>query len=397
VKKIFTITLTSLLLLVMCCSSDSGDPAPPVNPPPDEETDFVFGADLSYVNQILDRGGVYKDGNSVVNPYKIFADHGATLARFRLWHDPAWTKEVYGASGTQLYNDLADVERGIAAAKAEGMRVLLDFHYSDTWADPSKQYIPEAWNDIKAIDVLEDSVYNYTLKTLTYLNNKGLLPEFVQLGNETNCGMLYSTPPFGFPTSNVCNNQWANMGKLLNAGIKAVRDLTANTTIKTKVILHVADPKNVDWWFTNIQSQGGVSDYDVIGFSFYPLWHTTVSLTGISTKVAEFKEKFDKDVMILETAYPWTTESDDAYNNHFGDTSPLSGYPFTQDGQYDFMKTLTAEIKEGGGVGVIYWEPAWISADMKDLWGTGSSWENSTFFDFEGNVIKGIDYMNFEY
>lgn len=122
-----------------------------------------------------------------------------------------------------------------------------------------------------------------------------------------------------------------------------------------------------------------------------------MSLTGISTKVAAFKEKFEKNVMILETAYPWTTESDDAYNNHFGDTPPLAGYPFAEDGQYEFMKALTAEVKEGGGVGVIYWEPAWISADMKDLWGTGSSWENSTFFDFEGNVIKGIDYMNFEY
>lgn len=385
----------------MCCSSDSDDPQPPNNPPPVEEEpediSFIFGADLSYVNQILDRGGVYKDNSTTTDPYKIFADHGANLIRFRLWHNPTWTKEVYGEEGTQYYNDLADVERGIQAAKAKGLNVLLDFHYSDTWADPGKQYIPAAWTSITTIDDLEDSVYNYTHKVLTRLSSKNLLPEFVQLGNETNCGMLYSSKPGGFPALNVCDGAWANMGKAINAGIKAVRDVTANTTIKTKVILHVADPKNIDWWFTNIGTTGAVTDYDIIGFSYYPLWHTTVQLPAISTKISEFKTKFKKNVMILETAYPWTTEAKDSYNNAFGDATPISGYPFTKEGQYAFMKALTKEVKDGGGVGLIYWEPAWISTNMKDLWGTGSSWENATFFDFDGNVNTGIDYMNFEY
>jgi arabinogalactan endo-1,4-beta-galactosidase len=386
--------ILSLTIILMCCSSS--DPAVD-NPPIDNNDTFYFGADLSYVNQILDHGGVYKVNGNVENPYTLFDDKGTNLVRLRLWHNPEWTKEVYGSGGTQLYNDIADVEKAITSARSVGMKVLLDFHYSDTWADPGKQYIPAAWTDITLVSDLEDSIYNYTFKTLQRLSNKDLLPEFVQLGNETNCGMLYSDAPLNFPTANVCNGQWAALGKILNAGIKAVRDVTANTTIKTKIVLHVADPKNVDWWFTNIKSNGQVTDFDVIGFSYYPLWHTTVPVNGISEKVLAIKSKFSKGVMILETGYPWTTAGNDGYNNIFGSQPPLSSYPFTPEGQSKIMKAITQELKTGGGVGIIYWEPGWISSSMKDMWGTGSSWENVTFFDFDGNATVGFDYMTSTY
>jgi arabinogalactan endo-1,4-beta-galactosidase len=392
--RIFTSTsVVFSLLMVLCCSSDEEKA---VTPPPTDQL-FYFGADLSYVNQILDKGGVYKDDNVAENPYKIFAANGTNLVRLRLWHNPSWTKEIYEASGTQLYNDIFDVERSIRAARSEGMQVLLDFHYSDEWADPAKQFIPKAWREITSIEVLGDSVYNYTFKALQYLSSKELLPEMVQLGNETNCGMLFSDAPTGFPACNVCNGQWTNMGTVLNAAIAAVKDVIAQTTIKTKIILHVADPKNVEWWFDNIKSKGLVTNFDLVGFSYYPLWHTTVSLENISSKIATFKSRYGKEVIILETAYPWTTLGEDSYNNHFGSSEPLSGFPFSEQGQYDFMVKLTTEVKEGGGIGVVYWEPAWISSDMKDLWGTGSSWENNTFFNFEGNKIKALDYMKFAY
>jgi arabinogalactan endo-1,4-beta-galactosidase len=193
-------------LLILCAAGqlscqDDDKKAPVV----DEKTDFYFGADLSYVNQILDHGGVYKDDGEIRSPYKIFGDNGANLIRLRLWHNPTWTKEVYGASGTQLYNNLADVEKSIRLAKEQGMSVLLDFHYSDTWADPGKQEIPKAWQQITELSVLKDSVYQYTFKTLAYLDDKGLMPELVQIGNETNCGMLYTNAAAGFPSCNVCN------------------------------------------------------------------------------------------------------------------------------------------------------------------------------------------------
>lgn len=389
-----TYLLTCTLIVTLCCSS-SDDPA--VEPPAGEETDFIFGADLSYVNQVLDHGGSYKVNGVVTDPYKIFSDNGTNLVRLRLWHNPVWTQEVYGDDGNQMYNDIEDVAKAIASAKAQGMDVLLDFHYSDAWADPSNQKIPAAWNEITLLTVLRDSVYNYTTKTLSYLKGKNLLPAYVQLGNETNCGMVYTDAPENFPTANVCNDQWSQMGTLLNAGIKAVRDISASSEIKIKIILHVADPKNVEWWFDNIQSKGNVTDYDIVGFSYYPLWHTTVGLNDISVKVRFFKNRYKKDVIILETAYPWTTEAKDSYNNQFGNESALPGFPKTQQGQYDFLVKLSQEVMDGDGLGIIYWEPAWISSSMKDLWGTGSSWENCTFFDYDGNVHKGITYTKSDF
>ena len=128
---------------------------------------FYFGADLSYVNQIMDFNGVYKDYGQERSAYRIFKDHGANIIRFRLWNNPVWTKEIYGNDGTQLYNDLKDVEKGIKLSKEQDLEVLLDFHYSDTWVDPGKQEIPKAWKDIRSIDVLGDSVYRFTFNILT--------------------------------------------------------------------------------------------------------------------------------------------------------------------------------------------------------------------------------------
>jgi arabinogalactan endo-1,4-beta-galactosidase len=376
----------------------TGDDGMNTNPPPVILKDtFYFGADLSYVNQILDHGGVYKDGGTIKSPYQIFKDHGANLVRVRLWHNPTWTKTVYSPPGQQLYNDLLDVEKAISLAKSQGMTVELDFHYSDAWADPGKQEAPNAWKGIRDINILKDSVYQYTLKTLQYLNSKNLMPDMVQIGNEINCGMFFTNPPAGFPTANSCNGDWLKLGEILNNAIRAVREVSAVSSVKSKILLHVADPKNVEWWFDNITSVGKVTDFDVIGFSYYPLWHTTISVGNLSDNIAKFKSKYNKKVMILETAYPWTISGNDSYNNSFGSQNSVTGYPFSIAGQFEMMKAITQEIKDGGGSGIIYWEPAWISSQMKDLWGTGSSWENATFFDFSGNTIQGIDYMKHTY
>lgn len=372
-----------------------------VTVPVAEDPSFYFGADLSYVNQILDQGGVYKDDNVEKDPYEIFATHGTDLVRLRLWHNPSWTKEVYEPDGLQNYNDLADVTEAIDRSKGQGMKVLLDLHYSDFWADPGNQEIPEAWMNIKDINVLRDSVYNYTFKVLSYLDSKGLMPEFVQIGNEINCGMLYErdgNPVVGFPSCNSCNGQTNNLKTVLNAGVKATRDASIGSETKTKIILHVADPENITWWFDNVT--GGsqpVTDFDVVGFSYYPIWHTGVALGELADAVSNARTRYGKDIMIMETAYPWTSAGEDSYNNLFGGQSPINGFPYTQQGQYDMMTTITQAVIDGGGIGVVYWEPAWISSPMRDLWNTGSSWENCAFFDFDGNVNKGMEYINHEY
>ncbi len=370
-----------------------GDDDPPPDNSPEPVKPFFFGVDLSYVNQVLDHNGVYKDLGVERAPYRIFTDNGANLVRLRLLHNPTWTKEAYGDEGTQLYNDLKDVEEAMTLAKQHEMQVLLDFHYSDIWTDADTQEIPAAWLTITEKSVLEDSVYNYTFKTLTYLQTKGLLPEFVQIGNEINCGMFFTNTPAEFPTCNACDGEWKNLGDVINRAIEAVRDVSD----KTKVILHVSDPNHVEGWFDNIQSNGLVTDYDVVGFSYYPLRHTTASVFDLSDKIAAFKSKYGKEVVILETAYPWTASGNDNYANIFGAQDPVPGFDYTQLGQLEILKKMTEEVKAGDGLGIIYWEPGWISSDMKDLWGTGSAWENCALFDFNGDAVLGIEYMAIKY
>jgi arabinogalactan endo-1,4-beta-galactosidase len=353
---------------------------------------FYYGADLSFVNQITDHGGAYHDRGVVTDPFVIFPRYNTNLIRLRLWHHPEWTQTVYGEEGTQLYSDLADVEKSIIAAKAQGLSVLLDFHYSDTWADPGHQEAPAAWKDISNMEVLEDSVYEYTRNVLQRLKNKSLLPEFIQVGNEINCGLFYTNRPSGFPSCHACEGDWENLGRVLNVAIRAVRDVATDSPTPPRVILHVADPKNIMWWFDNITTAGKVSDFDIIGISYYPLWHTTVKLSQLSKQVRSFRQAFNKEVMIVETAYPWTTAYADDYTNAFGNLPPLASYPFTPAGQRAFFRDLSRAVYAGGGQGIIYWEPAWITSAMKDPWGTGSSWENCTFFDFDGNTHEGITF-----
>lgn len=209
--------------------------------------------------------------------------------------------------------------------------------------------------------------------------------------------MLITNTLQGFPNLNSCNNYWKNLGDVINAGINAVRDISSQAGKDIKVILHVADPKNVIWWFDKITTTGGVTDFDVVGFSYYPLWHTTIAYYNITTIVADAKVKYNKDVMILEFAYPWTKENADSYGNLFGNQDPVSGFPYTLEGQKDLLIDFTQQMVTVGLSGIIYWEPAWITSQMKDLWGTGSSWENCTFFDFDGNALPAFDYMTYRY
>ncbi len=359
---------------------------------------FCMGVDLSYVNQLEDFGAVYKDSGKVTDPYKIFRTHGANLVRIRLWHNPSWVRQqVYQSDTVPLYSGLDDVIKSIRRAKGMGFAICLDFHYSDIWADPTRQTPPAAWAGIRDFSVLKDSFYIYTYSTLHHLADEGLLPEMVQLGNEINCGLFYTDLEQGFPSVNCCEGRWINLGELLNEGIRAVRNVASEEGRQIQIGLHIADPKNAQWWFEQITSIGKVTDFDIIGISYYPLWHTTVSFDNLGIVIRDLKNSFGKKIMIYETAYPWTTEYADNYPNAFGNQPPLRGFPFTVNGQYNLMVSLCQKVINGGGSGVIYWEPAWITSRMKDLWGSGSIWENATFFDFEGNTLPSINYLNANY
>ena len=363
------------------------------SPSPATEDEFYFGADLSYVNQVQDQGGTYRnESGETTDPFELFARHGINLARFRLWHQPTWTQTVYGTSGSQQYSDLQDVTRSMRRASDQGMATLLDLHYSDFWADPGRQQIPAAWNAITEISVLADSVRDYTRNTLLSLQKEGLTPTFIQLGNEINCGMLFTDRSPEFPNCNVCEGNWAHLGILINAAIDAVRSVDQGIGI----MLHVADPVNVNWWYENIMGSGNVTDFEYIGISYYPLWHTDLSYETIGSNIESFRDRFEKEVMIVETAYPWTTADADGYGNILGGR-PLQAFPFSPTGQHDFLTELTQTLINAGAKGVVYWEPAWVTSDLKDPWGQGSSWDNATFFNFDGIAQPAIQFPDFQY
>lgn len=348
-------------------------------------TQFVMGVDLSFVNQIQDYGGIYKDSNVVRDPYTIFKNHGANVVRVRLWHNPQWLAPL---NAGKIYSDIYDVEKTISRAKAAGMAVNLDMHYSDTWADPANQTMPAAWDGL-SLAILKDSVYNYTLAVLNYLKSKNCTPEMIQVGNEINQGMLW-------PVGKVINNDFKSFCSLLNSGIKAVRDFSLTSSIKPQIILHVAQLQNATYWTNGIVA-GGVKDFDILGLSHYSKWSTVNAMADITKNISILKLTYGKKVMIVETAYPFTTLNADNYANLISADGMVAGYPISHEGQYQYMKDLTQAVVSGGGSGIMYWEPAWITSAYHDLWGIGSSWENNTLFDFNGNTLTGMDYMKYTY
>lgn len=353
-----------------------------------QTSQFVMGVDLSYINQILDFGGLYQDSLNTADPYEVFKKYGANVARFRLFHTPTWTKDLYAPDGTQMYNDYSDVRYGIKRAKEAGMEICLDFHYSDTWADPGKQIIPKAWENL-SLEVLRDSIYNYTYKILDNLGKDNLMPEYVQVGNEIN-------PGFVLPQGNRWDGNTSNFVMLINAGIKGVKDAGLNSIIMPKIILHVAQPEHVLNWFDGLNDEG-LSDFDIVGLSYYYIW-STVHLNNISNYISEFRKELGKDVMVMETAYPWTTDNADNYPNIISVEKLLvPDYPASKKGQLDYMAKLTQEIIDGGGKGIFYWEPAWITSNLKTQWGQGSAWDCNTLFDFQGNVTEGMNYMTWPF
>ena len=351
-----------------------------------------FGADLSYVNQMEDCGVVYKEQGQPKDVFQIFADHNCNLVRLRLWHTPSW----YDTLNTGMrYSDFADVRKSIIRAKSAGMKVLLDFHLSDTWADPGHQLVPKAWlGAVDNLPLLKDSVYNYVSKTLLDLNSEGLLPEIVQIGNETNRGILLS-PPIDAAGWSL---NWSRNSQLFNRAIQAVRDVESSTGKAVKVALHIAGPMNVGWLMEGFWANG-VKDFDIIGLSYYWAWHKPTNILDAGNVVAEMRQKYpDKAVMIFETGYPWTLQWNDDASNIINEIHPDYA-PASPTNQRKWLVDLTQEVINKGATGVVYWEPAWQSSLCWTPWGQGSHQEHATFFDFQNNLLTGggIDFMTHNY
>ncbi len=377
VKILAIMSVLLLLLTMMSCRSNIEEVAD-MNIEASQHTrasvlstSFLQGADLSYVNELQDNGVVYYKNGSVTDPYNLIKEYGGNLVRLRLWHNPNWTN----------YSTLSDVKRSIARAKNAGLNVLLDFHYSDTWTDPQQNLVPEAWRKVvKYSDLLADSVYNYTYNTLVHLHHTGLLPNIVQIGNETNNSIMVADNNYLLPTNYVRNT------KLFNTGLKAVSDFNTNYSQSIRTILHVAmNPNDAMNWLAN-HKRYGLSPFDMLGVSYYPEWQDYTP-TQLGEFASILRSTYGVQLFVAETGHIWTRAWN--ANNQNLMSKVCHGYPEVPCPQLqkDYLIEVKKALVENGGAGFSVWEPFWVSANNQTLWGVGSNWENVTFFDFDNKLL----------
>ncbi len=333
--------------------------------------DFILGMDASCV-PALERGGVryYDHEGNEKDVYAILAENGVNYIRVRIWNDP-FDGEGNGYGGGNCDIDNA-VEVGKRATE-NGMKLLVNFHYSDFWADPAKQMVPKAWKGM-GIDEKSEALYAYTKDCLTLLKKADVDVGMVQIGNETNGALC------GESASAV--GGWKKITQLLSAGAKAVREVCPGALVG----VHFANPEKV----TNYESYGknleyyGV-DYDVFISSYYPFWHGT--LENLSSVLSNIATTYGKKVMVGETSYAYTAEDTDFYGNTIGEGGGIvKDYPFTLQGQANLVRDVidTVANRTEGGMGVFYWEGTWIAAGGNSyeenlaLWEKyGSGWASS--------------------
>jgi arabinogalactan endo-1,4-beta-galactosidase len=348
--------LISALLAATATAAQAGSPAPPPS------GGLYLGADLSYVNEMEDCGATYRLQGKPIDPFALLKKEGGNIVRVRIWVNPTWTR----------YSNYADVLKTIRRAHAAGMQALLDFHYSDDWADGGKQIAPAVWASLSTDEQVK-ALHDYTFDTLRKLDADGAMPELVQVGNETNPELLGGKVP-GPPIN------WQRNARLLNAGIEAVQEAGRTGSVAPRIMLHIAQPEYVLPWF-DAATKAGVNGYDLIGISYYKKW-SKWDLSQLKATVAEAKRRYGKDVIVVETGHPFTLKAADTANNLLGEDALIPGYPATPEGQLRYMTDLTQLTVDAGGVGVVYWEPYWVSTKCGTRWGHGSDWENATWFDY---------------
>ena len=345
---------------------------------------FVKGVDVSMIKDLESRGASYYLNGKKDDVFCILKKCGVDMIRLRIWLDP------YDEDGTPYGGGMNDLHTTIKIAKRvkeNHLAYLLDFHYSDFWADPAKQLKPKAWEGLSG-EQLETAVYLHTVETLKALKNHNLAPEMVQVGNEITNGLLWPDGHFDNPEA---------VARLLKAGIRGVREECP----EAKIVLHLdfgTDNELYTKWFDSVTEYQ--VDYDVIGMSFYPHWNG--SIQKLQDNMNAVSRRYNKDVMVLETAIGYTTDTLGCSGLVFTkEMEQATDYPATQEGQRDFLRDLIQSVREvenGRGTGVFYWEPAWLAIPdctwanksgcmyMNDKVEGGNSMANQALFDVDGNA-----------
>lgn len=332
---------------------------------------FIRGLDLSFTPEMEENLVKYYDGNTAKPLLQLVKDKGINTVRIRIWNKPS-----------NIYSSLAEVTALAQRVKQAGLKFWLDFHYSDYWADPGKQNKPASWAAAN-FQQLQDSVYVYTKSTMAYLIANNATPDYVQVGNEINNGILWDDGKiYTTPAGN-----WTNFTALLKRGVQAVRDAGKDC----KIIIHFAGYDGADYFYQHVAAAS--LDYDIIGLSYYPWWHGK-SFDGLQAVIKTLETTYKKPVMIAETAYPFTMQWDDNTNNIFGAADMLyPGYEATAEGQALFTKKLMAVEHSNtykNHAGICWWAPEWIA--FKGNTATdGSPWENLCLFDFSNKALPALE------
>ena len=297
---------------------------------PVSASEYAIGADLSFLKQAEQRGMVFKDGGVAKPGLEIFKDHGYNWIRLRLFHTP-----------TELPNNLEYTIALAKDAKKLGYHFLLDYHYSDTWADPGKQFLPKAWEGMSHPQLVK-AVFDYTKQTISAFREAGVLPDMVQIGNEVINGMMW-------PDGRLPGN-WDNFAELVKAGIAGV-EAGAGDAPHPRIMIHIdrgGDKIRTKEFFDKINSYH--VNYDVIGQSYYPWWQG--SLNDLRENMSFMAREYKKDIFVVEAAYNWRPAE---YTKRPGP------FPETPEGQQQFLEEVNRVVQEtpdGRGMGVFWWEPA---------------------------------------
>ncbi len=364
--------------------------------------DYIYGVDASSVLVEENSGVRYYDfaGNEA-DVFQTLAQSGINYIRLRVWNDP-YDEEGHGYGGGN--NDLETAITLGKRATDNGMRVCIDFHYSDFWADPKRQHVPKAWEGMD-IDEKCVAIQDYTQESLDQLFEAGVDVGIVQIGNEINYGMSGET-------------DYRNVIRLLTAAAGSVRKAALEHESDTRIAVHYTNVRNkaeVDGLMKKLTS--AEVDFDILGLSYYPFWDS--AMDNMARVVELMTERYGKQVMLAETSYPYTMEDGDGAGNSVSSSKDLvEGYPASVEGQKEMIRKVYETAREHGSIGAFYWEGTWIPVGPKtqnhsDTWETygsgwassyagdydpedagkyygGCSWDNQALFDFEGHPLDSL-------
>lgn len=338
---------------------------------------FLNGMDVSFLDEIEQTGGTYSADGHTGDALDILKRAGANSIRLRVWNDPA--------------GGFCNLERTVVMAqkiKSRGLHFLLDFHYSDKWADPMNQWKPEAWEAL-SFEQLTEAVGDYTEEVLRALQAAGALPDMVQIGNEITPGMLWDEGRVGGEEYDT-DEQWRRLAQLVKSGVDAAKRVDEGIRIMIHIDRGGDNPASRK--FYDRFAELGVP-FDTIGLSFYPWWHGT--LEDLRQNLHDLADRYGKEIVVVETAYPWTLTPPASGEELIvkDETQLLPEYPATVEGQARYLQDFIEVIRStpgGKGIGFHYWEPAWIPSKREWSVGHANNWSNLTLFDYEGKALDSL-------